>query len=157
MCGGSSTPLQKMFFLRSIARRYEDIIIDAGGRDSVELRVSLVVVEKAYIPAQASQFDIWTLDHLDELVATAQEFNPALRGFVVITRASPNPLVSEAEGARTILADYVHLTVAQTIIYDRIAYRRSGREGLTVSELSPPDRKATAEIALLYKEVFDGA
>ena len=143
--------------LKDLARRYEDIIIDAGGRDSVELRASLVVAEKAYIPVQASQFDIWTLDHLDELVATAQEFNSALRGFVVIARASPNPLVSEAEGARTILADYAHLTVAHSIIHDRIAYRRSAREGLAVSELSPPDRKATAEIALLYKEVFNGA
>ena len=76
---------------------------------------------------------------------------------MVITRASPNPLVSEAEGARTILADYAHLTVARTVIHDRIAYRRSAREGLAVSELSPPDRKATAEIALLYKEVFNGA
>jgi chromosome partitioning protein len=123
----------------------------------VELRVSLVVVEKAYIPVQASQFDIWTLDHLDELVATAQEFNPALRGFVVITRASPNPLVSEAEGACTILADYAHLAVARTVIHDRIAYRRSDREGLAVSELSSSDRKAVAEISWLYKEVFDGA
>ena len=123
----------------------------------MELRASLVVVEKAYIPVQASQFDIWTLDYLDELVSTAQEFNPALRGFVVITRASPNPLVSEAADARTILADYAHLTISQTVIHDRIAYRRSGREGLAVSELSPPDRKAMAEISLLYKEVFDGA
>ncbi len=142
--------------LKDLARRYEDIVVDAGGRDSVELRVSLVVVEKAYIPVQASQFDIWTLDHLDELVATAREFNPALRGVVVIARASPNPLVAEAADARAILADYAHLTLSNTVIHDRIAYRRSGREGLAVSELSPPDRKASAEIAWLYKEVFDG-
>jgi chromosome partitioning protein len=106
---------------------------------------------------QASQFDIWTLDHLDELVATAQEFNPALRGFVVIARASPNPLVSEAADARAILSDYAHLTISNAVIHDRIAYRRGGREGLAVSELSPPDRKAITEIASLYKEVFDGA
>jgi len=47
--------------------------------------------------------------------------------------------------------------IGMNSIYDRIAYRRSGREGLAVSELSLPDRKATAEISLLYKEVFDGA
>jgi chromosome partitioning protein len=41
------------------------------------------------------------------------------------------------------------------LIYDRIAYRRSGREGRAVSELSSLDGKAVAELASLYKEVFD--
>ena len=31
--------------VRDLARRYQDLIIDAGGRDSVELRSSLVVAE----------------------------------------------------------------------------------------------------------------
>lgn len=138
--------------LQDLARRYEDLVVDAGGRDSVELRVGLVVAQKAYIPVQASQFDIWSLDHIDELVATAQGFNPALRAFVLLARASPHPLVSEA---RAILVDYPHLLAAQTIVHDRIAYRRSSREGRAVSELSPLDGKAVAELVSWYKEVFD--
>lgn len=141
--------------IQDLAGRYEDIIVDAGGRDSIELRVSLVASGKAYIPVQASQFDIWTLDHMDELVATARGFNPDLRAFVVIMRASPNPLVSEAAQARAILPDYRHLEAAQTIIHDRIAYRRSSREGMAVSELSPLDDKAATELVSFYKEVFD--
>lgn len=141
--------------VQDLARRYEDILIDAGGRDSVELRVSLVAAGKAYIPVQASQFDIWTLDHMDELVATARGFNPDLRAFAVIVRASPNPLVSEAAEARAILTDYRNLEVARTVIHDRIAYRRSSREGMAVGELSPLDGKAVTELASLYKEVFD--
>lgn len=141
--------------IRDLAKRYEDILIDAGGRDSVELRAALVVATKAYIPVQASQFDIWTLDHMDELVATAQDFNPDLRAFVIIARASPHPLVAEATEARTILADYAHLGVAVTVVRDRIAYRRSGREGRAVSELSSLDRKAMAEMSSLYEEVYE--
>ena len=53
--------------------------------------------------------------------------------------------------------DRQQIIEARTVIHDRIAYRRSGREGLAVSELSPPDRKAAAEVSWLYKEVFDGA
>jgi len=140
--------------LRDLARRYEDIIIDAGGGDGVELRASLVVAEKAYIPTQASQFDIWTLDHIDNLVATAQEFNQPLEGFVVLARASPNPLVSEVREARGLLQEFENLQLADTIIYDRIAWRRSIRQGLGVTELLSPDRKASAELQLFYQEVF---
>jgi chromosome partitioning protein len=113
----------------------------------VELRAGLVTAAKAYLPVQASQFDIWTLDHLDELVALAQGVNPTLQTFVVLTRVSPNPLVAEVAEAKALLAD--------TVIYDRIAYRRAAREGKAVHELVPPDRKASAECAFFYEEVFD--
>ena len=69
---------------RILATRYQDIIIDAGGRDSVELRAAMVVAHKAFVPIQASQFDIWTLGRMNDLVVTAQGFNPDLRAWVVI-------------------------------------------------------------------------
>lgn len=141
--------------IKDLARRYEDLIIDAGGRgDLLELRAGLVVAEKALIPLQASQFDMWTLARMDQIVAAAKRMKPALRAWVVIGRASPNPRVSEAAEARSVLADYAHLDMASAVIHDRIAYRRSSREGLSVSELAPPDKKASAELQGLYEEVF---
>ena len=47
--------------VKDLTMRYQDIIIDAGGQDSIELRSALVVVEKVYIPIQPSQFDIFPL------------------------------------------------------------------------------------------------
>jgi len=143
--------------LQALTTQAADIIMDAGGRDAVELRAGLVTAAQAYLPVQASQFDIWTLDHLEELVALAQGFNPTLRAFVVLTRVSPNPLVAEVAEAKALLADYPHLQLAETVIYDRIAYRRAAREGKAVHELVPPDRKASAECACFYEEVFDAA
>ena len=87
--------------LQDLASRYQDIIIDAGGRDSVELRSAMVVAHKAYVPIQASQFDIWTLAQMNDLIVTAQGFNPNLCAWVVINRGSTNPFVTEtAEGSR---------------------------------------------------------
>jgi len=143
--------------LQALTAQAADIILDAGGRDAVELRAGLVTAAHAYLPVQASQFDMWTLDHLEELVALAQGFNPTLRAFVVLTRVSPNPLVAEVAEAKALVADYPHLQLADTVIYDRIAYRRAAREGKAVHELVPPDRKASAECALFYEEVFDAA
>jgi chromosome partitioning protein len=54
--------------------KYDDIILDAGGRDSSELRNGLLVADKAIFPLQPSCFDLWTLDRLNTLVETAQQF-----------------------------------------------------------------------------------
>lgn len=141
--------------VKDLAGRYDDVIIDAGGRDSVELRSALVVAEKAYIPIQASQFDIWTLGRMNNLVETARGFNPDLEAGVVISRASPNPVVRESQEAQEILSDFVHLEMCEIVIRDRIAYRKAARDGICVDELSPRDHKAVAETDALFRQVFD--
>jgi len=61
--------------VRELSKKYNDIIIDAGGRDSPELRGSLLVCDKAIVPLRPSQFDLWTLGRLNVLVDTAKEIN----------------------------------------------------------------------------------
>jgi chromosome partitioning protein len=140
--------------VKDLAHRYQDIIIDAGGRDSVELRSALVITEKAYIPIQPSQFDIWTLNQMDELVETAKGFNPELQARVIISRSSTNPSVHESDETGKLLADFLNLDLADVTIRDRIAYRKAAKDGLAITELKPKDPKAVEEMELLYKEVF---
>lgn len=140
--------------VRDLAGRYEDIIIDAGGRESVELRSALVVADVAYVPIQPSQFDIWTLSRMNDLVATAQSFNGALKAWVVLSRVSPNPAVTESTEAKEMMTEFdnLHLSVAQ--IHERIAFRKAARGGNSVVELSTQDPKASTELRTLYKEIF---
>ncbi len=140
--------------VKDLAHRYQDIIIDAGGRDSVELRSALVVVEKAYIPIQPSQFDIWTLNQMDELVETAKAFNPSVQARVIISRSSTNPSVHESDDTGKLLDDFTNLDLADVTIRDRIAYRKAAKDGLAVTELKPKDSKAVEEMEALYREVF---
>lgn len=140
--------------VQDLAHRYQDIVIDAGGRDSVELRSALVVAERAYIPIQPSQFDIWTLDQMDTLVETAKGFNPDLQATVVISRSSTNPSVHESDDTGKLLDDFANLDLARITIRDRIAYRKAAKDGLSVVELKPKDPKAVEEMETLYKEVF---
>ncbi len=140
--------------VRDLAKRYQDLIIDAGGRDSLELRAALVIAERVYIPIQPSQFDIWTLGRMDDLVKTAQGFNPELQARVIISRASTNPSVNEVAEARNLLADFEHVQLSSVVIRDRIAYRKAARDGLSVEELKPADPKAVEEIQALFQEVF---
>lgn len=142
--------------VQDLAKRYQDIVIDAGGRDSVELRAALVVANKAYVPIQASQFDIWTLDRMEDLVQSAQGFNPDLHAWVVFSRTSTNPSVHEFQDAASILGDFANLSLSKVTICDRIAYRKAARDGICVDELKPKDPKACEEILALYEEVFSG-
>jgi chromosome partitioning protein len=142
--------------LRALAQKYADLIIDAGGRDSVELRAAMTVSDVLYVPIQASQFDVWTLDQMNTLVEQASAINERLRAFAVLNRASPNPSVKEAHDARAALADFEHLRPASAIIRDRIAFRKAAREGCTVGELVERDPKAISEIDAFYEEVFGG-
>ncbi len=148
---GKGLPIE----VKDLAKRYQDIIIDAGGRDSVELRSAMVVADKAYIPIQPSQFDIWTLNQMDELVETAKGFNPDLQAYVIISRSSTNPSVHESDDTIEILNDFQSLNLAKAGIKDRIAYRKAASSGVGVSELKPKDQKAVDEIEGLYKEVFE--
>jgi len=141
--------------IQDLGSRYQDVVIDAGGRDSVELRAALVVAERVFVPIQPSQFDIWTLARMDELVQTGQGFNPNLVASVIICRASPNPVVSESAEAKEAIQDFSHLRLASSVVRDRIAFRRAVREGLAVTEVTPADAKARNEIETLYSEVFD--
>lgn len=140
--------------VRDLATRYDDVLIDAGGRDSVELRSALVVAQRALIPILPSQYDVWTLDHMQELVTAARGFNPALDALVVLSRVSPNPLIADAHDAQLSLEHYPALRLADTAVCERQAYRHSARQGEAVTELERPDTKASTEMRLLYEEVF---
>lgn len=147
---GNTIPKEVM----ELSKRFKDVVIDAGGRDSIELRAAMTVADLLIIPTQASQFDVWTLGTINDLVLQAQALNPKLKAFVAVNRASTNPSVTESDEIQELLEDFEQLSLCRAIIRDRIAYRKAAKSGLSVVELQPPDDKATAEINALYEEVF---
>ena len=137
-----------------LADRYDEIVIDAGGRDSMELRYALGVCDKAYIPVQPYQFDIWTIRQMDDLVEMAQGLNDTLQAFIVMNRVSTNPVVREDQETRDFFKeeDFQHLVLVDSVLRDRIAVRKSARDGLSVLEWKQ-DKKAADEMNQLFKEV----
>lgn len=135
---------------------YEDIIVDAGGRNSSELRATMTIADALFIPIQPSQFDIWTLARMDELVRLARNVNPNLRAEIIINRASTNPSVSEVFETIQLFDDYEQLQFSGIVIRDRISYRKAASLGLSITELSPSDPKAKEEMELFYQKVYYG-
>ena len=133
---------------------YTDIIVDAGGRNSIELRATMTIADILFIPVQPSQFDVWTLTRMDELVFQAKRVNPKMQAFVIVNRASTNPTVTETEETIELINEFENLEFSGLVIYDRIAYRRAASFGMSVNELQPPDYKAIAEMNMLYNMVY---
>lgn len=138
-----------------LKKKYKDIIIDAGGRDSPELRSALLVADKAIFPIRPSQFDLWTLGRLNALVETALEINENLKAYVVFNQAPTNPGIKESEEAKSFIDDFPNISLLSSIISERIVFRRSAIQGSSVTEYKPEDTKAIEEIKKLYNEVFD--
>jgi len=140
--------------LSDLKNRYQRIIVDTGGRDSPELRSSLLVADVVLILVQPTQLDLWATEKAFQVTSTAQDLNPNLQTLVVITRAHTNLLVTTARDATNFLSDFSDVNLCRTIIHERLAWQKSILEGRSVVELR--DSKASTEIKLVYGEIFDG-
>lgn len=143
--------------VRKFAPKFHDIIIDAGGRDSKELRTGTLCSHKLYVPVQSSQFDIWSIAEMERIVERAKSFNQDLIAKVLVNRASSNPQVRETEEAQQIMLELEAIELCPLKLVERIAFRRAAKLGVAVNELNGKDKdlKAIAEITALYKEVFN--
>lgn len=139
--------------LRDLSTRYQVVIVDAGGRDSKELRTAASVVDLLLTPVRASQADLETLPRVNELVGLARGFNPKLQAYAVLSMAPTNPVIKEVEDARELLAEFDQLRLADTVIRDRKVYRDALLAGRGVVELD--NGQAKAEIQLLAQEFFE--
>ena len=148
---GKGLPAQ----IRDLAERYDEIVIDAGGRDSLELRYALGVADRAYIPVQPFQFDIWTIRQMDTLIEMAKSLNENLTACIVLNRVSTNPVIREDKDTREFIDQekFQQLTLAESMIRDRISFRKAARDGLAVVEFGQ-DAKAVAEMNQLFKEIY---
>jgi len=138
--------------VRDLAKRYGQVIVDAGGRDSEELRTALVAAHQVYCPLKASQPDLETSVHMNELVKLARSMNPILQARAVISMGPTNPVITETQEALQILTELPELTLSKVVIRDRKVYRDAMAEGRGIAEMN--NAKATAEIEALANEIY---
>jgi chromosome partitioning protein len=106
--------------VRQLAPKYDDIIIDVGGRDTGSLRAALTVVQTLLIPVQPRSFDIWAVDHMAELVRETREINTDLRALAVLNAADAQGKDNADAGAA--LKEVEGITLLPVIIGRRKAF-----------------------------------
>lgn len=139
--------------IRRLADKYDDVVIDTGGRDTASQRAALTVSKVLLVPFVPRSFDVWTLEKVSQLVAEMRAANPELAAYAFIDRADPRG--QDNAEAEEVIRDTQELTLIQTPIGARKAFGNAAAQGLSVIELKPQDAKATDEVMMLYRHLFD--
>lgn len=134
-------------------KRYEYVIIDAAGRDSVELRTAMIVANIIVMPVRPSQFDLDTVPRMQEIYRDAKLLNPELKFFSVITMGPTNPVINESQEAQAFFVNYPEITLLKTIIRERKIYR-DAISGIGKGVVEMNNDKAKKEIEDLLNEVI---
>lgn len=135
-----------------MAIHFDDIIIDAGGRDTTTQRSALVIANKFVIPFKPRSFDVWTLNSVRKLYEEARIHNPKLKACVVINQADARG--SDNESAKEILQEIAEFKSGLCFVGNRKIFANAAAEGLSVCEKGN-DLKAQDEMMTLYRSIFE--
>jgi len=134
-------------------KKYDDIIVDCGGRDTTNQRAALSIADMYLIPFVPRSFDVWTLDHVEKLVDEMQTINPDLQPFIFLNRADHQG--HDNDDAVEYFREYETLKYLDAPIGNRKAFANAAAQGLAVTESKPRDYKAIDEITRLFELVYD--
>lgn len=131
---------------------YDDIIIDAGGRDTASQRAALAVSDIFIAPFAPKSFDIWTLEQVVQLIKEMQLANPNLKTYALLNRVDGNE--KEMAEARVYIEESGILSVLKNALHERKAFASAAASGLAVTEFKPKNQKAIEEVEALFEEIL---
>ena len=155
--------------LENLVEKYSYVIIDAGGKDSVELRASMAspVVKSLYSPLRPSEFDLETLSTMDELTYLSRAYNESLRTYIVFNLCPTHSKITVTKEAVDLIGEFDNLCVASSLLSNRVAFSYAQSQHKCVVEFEEEkikqmpkyqaerySDKASNEICSLYEEVF---
>lgn len=141
--------------LLKMAKDYDDVIVDTGGRDTTSQRSALTVADIFLAPFQPRSLDVWTMGKVSSLLNEIKTVNPGIKAFAILNRRDPQG--TDNEGAAEILSESEGITFLNTGIGQRKAFANAAAEGLGVFELKIQDKKAIAEMNQLCDALFSEA
>lgn len=148
--------------LRDLEKRYQLVVVDAGGADSEEFATSVTTADAVYSPVIPSDCDLGTVATIDRVVSKIRSIGrDDLIAKVVLNLCSNHTAARDVEEAAKYLGDFPNLSLARAVIHHRDAFKDAYKARITVVEavtrLTPRERtkaaKAAEEIWALYREV----
>lgn len=136
------------------AAKFEEIVIDAGGRDSTALRAALVLSDVLLVPFQPRSYDVWALDDMAVLIDEARSVRDGLRVFAILNFADPGESSTDNIEAAAAVADVPQFEYLKIPIRRRKAFANAAGQGLSVLEIKPGDKKAKEELKALINVLF---
>ncbi|MBZ6383995.1 AAA family ATPase [Sphingomonas sanguinis] len=135
--------------------KWQDIIIDAGGRDSTALRAALVLSDVLLVPFAPRSYDVWALDDMAKLIDDARSTRDGLRCFAIMNLADPGEKSTDNAEAADAVKEFPQFEYLPFPIRRRKAFSNAGGSGLAISEMPAKDTKAAAELDTLIASLFN--
>lgn len=132
--------------------KFQDIVIDAGGRDSTALRAALVLSDLVLVPFQPRSIDVWAVADIAALIEEARAVRDGLQALGVLNMA--DTAGSDNEDAAAALADYPAINYLATPIRRRKSIANAAGNGMSVLEQTPRDDKAISELNALLQAIY---
>ena len=136
------------------AKKFDDIVIDAGGRDSTALRAALTLSDVLLVPFQPRSFDVWALEDIAELIDEVRSVRDGLRAYAVLNCADPGESSTDNAEAAAAVANVAQFEYLATPIRRRKSFANAAGQGLSVLEIKPADKKACNELNALVSALF---
>lgn len=148
--------------VRDLQKRYELLVIDVGGYDSVEMRTVLQAAVAVVAPIVPSQWNVAAWRRFRSIVETARITNPQMTVLGVINQVSTHAVLGprEERDSREFLEPHFAaegFRLADAVLRTRSVWRTRREDGIGLDELAGParDPKANREMAAVYREVID--
>lgn len=134
--------------------KYDDIVIDTGGRDTASQRAALTITELYLIPFVPRSFDIWTMEKVVRLINEIKPINPYLKAIAFLNKADARG--PDNQEAAEQLQEEASLVFVDAPLGLRKSFANAASKGMAVTELRPRDKKADKEIGGLFNKCADG-
>jgi chromosome partitioning protein len=132
--------------------KFQDIVIDVGGRDSTALRAALTLADVVLVPFQPRSIDVWAIADIAALIEEARSMGANMEVFGFLNMADIQG--SDNKDAAEALADYPSITYLDTPIRRRKSIANAAGNGMSVLEYQPRDEKANAELQALLAAIY---
>lgn len=135
-----------------LAPKYDQVIIDCGGRDTNSQRAALAVCDTYVVPFTPRSFDVWTFDTVDTLVTEARATGRDFHAFAILNRADASG--ADNDEASELIRSKPNFELLPITLGNRKAFANAGAQGLSVTELRPREPKSIQEIGSLFQYLY---
>lgn len=137
------------------AGNFDDVVIDAGGRDSTALRAALMLSDAIVVPFLPRSFDVWAFADIAAILDEARSYRDGLKAYAVLNSADSGQGTDNREAAEA-LADFPQLEFIDAPLRRRKSFATFAGRGMSVLEADSKNRddKAIAELKALLAKLF---
>lgn len=133
-------------------KTHTEVLVDIGNSNMNRVKTAYRAADRIVIPVLPSQSDVWSLQRFLKFLNEI-ETKPSLEICTFINRADTHHAVMETHETMDVLKQLPNITVISKTLGQRLDFRRSFSEGMSIFEMQPRS-KAAAEFLFFARALY---